>query len=370
VTREGAGVPARGGLAEQVEAWDGLAQILRLDRPTGAWIFIALHDDSLGAPTGGTRMRVYGTPAEGLADAQRLAAGMTAKWAAIEVARGGGKAVLALPHPLAGTALRGLLRRYGRLLASLRGSFETGPDLGIHAAELFEIAREAPGLCHGADPATGEIIDTGAYTGRGVFAAIRAGVRVAFGTEDLAGRTVLVQGLGSAGAPLVRLLSAAGARLKVSDLDRGLAREEARRVGAEVVDPERLIGERCDVYAPCAIGGLIHRESIPRLDCRVIAGSANNQLAEPEDGERLRERGILYAPDFIANAGGALGFSLRARDCPEEEIHAAIDRLGEILGGLFAEAARRGESPLAAARRRVEAVLARARAGRESPGRM
>jgi leucine dehydrogenase len=349
-------------LEGRLAAWDGLAVVVRHDRPTGSWIVIALHDASLGPPTGGTRMRTYPALAAAVADAQRLAAGMTAKWAAIDFPYGGGKAVLAVPGPLAPADRRGLLRRYGALVEALRGGFATGPDLGTTAADMREI-RAVTRHVHGVDAATGTARDPGPYTARGVFAAVGAALRQTTGSEDLAGRTVLVEGVGSVGAPLARQLAAAGAGLLLSDLDAGRAAPLAVELGATVVAGEEVPRTACDVYAPCAVGGVLNRRTIPQLACRIVAGSANNQLEEPADAERLLERGILYAPDYVANAGGAMAFALLASGAGEAEIVARVQGIGTTLGEIFRVAQSRGESPLAAAARRVEAVLARARQG-------
>lgn len=347
-------------LEDRISSWNGVAVVSHYDRPTGTWIFIALHDDALGTPTGGTRMRVYARPDEGLADAMRLAEGMTSKWAAIDFPFGGGKAVLAIPHPMVGEQRRGLLQRYGRLLCSLRGAFATGADLGTTTEDMLEIGRVAP-YVHGVDLEKGVAIDPGPYTARGVFAAIRAGLRHVDGTDDLTGRTVLVEGVGSVGRPLARHLAAAGARLLLADLAAENAAALAAELGAEIVSCERVAGTACDVYAPCAVGASLNAETIPRLACRLVAGSANNQLREASDAARLLERGILYAPDYVANAGGALGMALRGRNASAEEIDTRLDGLGSILDTIFTESAARSESPVEGAKRRVEAVLARAR---------
>lgn len=352
------------GIEELIQGWDGLGAVVRYDRGTGSWIFIALHDDRLGPPTGGTRMRVYPSPQEGLADAMRLAAGMTRKWAVTGFPAGGGKAVLAVPRPLAGGEREGLLRRYGRLVEALAGGFATGGDLGTLPEDLVVIAGETR-FVHGVDRRAGTAVDSGPYTARGVFVGIRAACRRALGSGDLSGRRVLVQGVGKVGCALARLLAAAGARALVSDVDPERAAAVAREVGGEVVAPEEVFATPCDVYAPCAVGGTLDRDSIPRLACRVVAGAANNQLAEPADAERLAARGILYTPDYLINAGAAIGLTLAGRGLPQGEVEAGIDRIGEILEEVFAEAEERGESPLAAAERRVSRVLEKAGETRE-----
>lgn len=347
-------------LQSVIREWDGLGTVVRYDSPTGAWMFIALHDASLGRPMGGTRVHVYPSPADGLRDAHRLAEGMTHKWAGAGIDLGGGKAVLALPRPLEGPERQGLLRRYGRLVASLRGAFSTGQDLGTTPEDMAVIAQETR-YVHGMVGEKG-MTDPGPFTARGVLASQRAVARQVFGSADLGGRTVLIQGAGDVGTPLARGLAEAGARVLLSDVDGAKAAALAEELGGGVVAPEEVYAAECDVFAPCAVGAVLNRETIPALRCRAICGSANNQLDRPEDAEALHERGILYAPDYIANSGGAIAFSSMARGVPEEEYLRRIDGLEGVLDEVFAEAEREGRSPLWGARWRVERVLERARA--------
>jgi len=353
-------------LQELIAGWDGLAVVAHRDRPTGAWMFIALHDDTLGRPTGGTRMKPYASPAAALRDAMRLAEGMTHKWAAVGVAFGGGKAVIAPPGPLPEAERRALLRRYGKLVDSLHGSFSTGEDLGTTVEDMAVIA-EATRHVMGGHGGNGELVDPGPFTARGVFRGIAAAIRHLDG-GDLAGRSVLVQGVGDVGAPLAGLLRAAGARLLLADLDAGRAGALAAELGGEpdcrIVPAAAVYDTECDVFAPCAVGQVLNRETIPRLRCRAVAGSANNQLGEPADAGRLHRRGILYAPDYLINGGGALAFGLIELGTTDaDELFARVEALGDSLGEIFAEAAARDESPLAATQRRVERVLAAGRGG-------
>lgn len=348
--------------ADQVAAWDGLAVITGFDRPTGSWMLIALHDDTLGRPTGGTRMRSYGSPAEAIEDAQRLAEGMTHKWAAVGLPFGGGKAVIAPPRPLDTKERRGLLRRYGRLLSSLGGVFTTGEDLGTTTDDMTEIARHTGHVMGLRDGAS---VDPGPYTARGVFRGILAALRHLDGepagdpSTRLSGKTVLVQGLGDVGTPLAGLLAAAGARLLLADLDRARAETLNAELDAGIVAADRVFDTSCDVFAPCAVGGVINPRTIPLLKCRAVAGSANNQLSEPADAGRLHRRGVLYAPDYLINGGGALAFGLMELrpDLDADEIFSRVETLGDSLVEVFAEAERRGESPLVSVHRRVDDVL-------------
>ncbi len=344
-------------LEHLIRAWDGLAVVTRYDHESGAWIFICLHDLTLGPASGGTRMNIYPSPAEGLRDAMRLAEGMTQKWAAADLAYGGGKAVLAVESRLEGDARRRLLERYGDLIASLGGVFQTGEDLGTTPDDLT-IVSERTRFVHGFD-ATGAKADPSPYTARGVFAGMRAALKHAFDSDDFSGRSVLVQGIGNVGRGLARLLSDAGAKLLLSDIDQKRLDKVADELAAEVVAPEDVFSTPCDVYAPCAIGGTLDRESIAGLGSRVVAGSANNQLSEEDDAQRLEERGIVWAPDFIINAGGAIAFALlHDNHQSHDSILATVDSIETRIGEVLDEAHERGESTLAAAKRRAERTLA------------
>ena len=343
-----------------LRSWDGEAVVARFDRETGSWIFIALHSTALGRPVGGTRMTVYGTPAEGLRDAQRLGEAMTAKWAALDLPIGGGKAVIAVPRPLAGAEREGLLERYGSLIESLRGAFGTGEDLGTTPADMAVIARRTR-FVHGVE-GEGRVADPGPFTARGVLRGIEAGARVGLGRDGVRGLSVLVQGAGDVGFPLARELREAGAEVLVADVDEDRVARAVGELGAAAVPPERAWDTPCDVFAPCAMGGVLDAARIPTLACRMVAGSANAQLATPEDADRLHARGIVYVPDFVVNAGGALAFALHGEgERDPATLLARMDRIGETVAAVLAEAAERGESPQRAARRRVERVLDRAR---------
>ena len=346
------------GIEDLVQVFDGWAIVSRFHSQTDSWIFIALHDDSLGPALGGTRMKVYPSPAAGLRDAMRLARGMTNKWAALEAGYGGGKAVLALSRELNPEERTTLLTDYAELLNSLNGVFHTGQDLGTTPDDISFLSGISPHI-HGAvqgEPAQ----DPSPYTARGVLAGIRAAVNHLDATRDLAGVSVAVQGAGNVGRRLGELLAAEGARVIISDLDSDRSESVASAIGAEVVETAEVYATPCDVLSPCAIGGVLNEETIPVLKCRIVAGSANNILATPDDGERLHERGILYVPDYVINAGGAiaLGPLLHAS---EEERDARVDEIEMAVEGILTEASAHDESPAAAVRRRVERVLKEAK---------
>jgi leucine dehydrogenase len=306
-------------------------------------------------------MKVYARPEDGLRDAMRLGEGMTHKWAVVDMDFGGGKAVLALSHPVEGEERVGLLRRYARLLNSLQGSFSTGEDLGTTPEDMLVLSRESRWV-HGYDPERDRMRDPGPYTALGVFEGIRAAVRHVWGGGSLRGRSVLIQGVGDVGEPLARLCADAGATLLLSDLDAGRCERVAAETGATVVAADAARSTACDVYAPCAVGATLSAETIPGLACRIVGGSANNQLEVAEDAERLHERGILYAPDYVINGGGATAFGLRTRGEEDDGVlRARVRAVGDALGEIFAEAAEANESPLNAASRRVQRNLSRKR---------
>jgi leucine dehydrogenase len=328
--------------------WDGEEAVVRFDRASGAWMFVCILSTVLGPAGGGTRMRVYAEPSDGLADAMRLSAAMTRKMAVADVPRGGGKAVLAVPELPEGAARRQLLLRYGDLVESLGGTYETAGDMNISPADLDVVAER----CSRVFGTTGRGGNSGRGTARGVFHGIRASVEHVFGSPDLGGRTVLVQGVGAVGADLAAWLAEDGARVLVTDLDAELAGRVAGKLGAAVVAADAALTTECDVYAPCAVGGTLNAGSIPRLRCRIAAGCANNQLATPEDGDRLHEAGILYAPDYAINAGGVLQLlGLESLGWDDDELERRYAGIGDTLRLLYREADEAGITPAEAAER-------------------
>ena len=326
---------------ELVQGWDGEQVAVRYDAEFDTWMFIAVHSTRLGPGTGGTRMRVYERPEDALADALKLSGAMTRKMAVCDVPRGGGKAVLAVPRLFEGDERVELLHRYGDFISSLGGLYATAPDMNTSERDMDVIAERCEYVfCR--SESNGGSGSTAPATARGVFYGIRASVG-----GDLRGVRVLVQGIGAVGAVLARELDAAGADVLVSDVD-------PSRVFGQAVDPADVIGTECDVYAPCAAGGVIDFDTVERLRCRVIAGAANNQLADPALADRLHERGILYAPDFVINSGGVLhGAGKELLDWDDATLEARLRGLGDLLVELYAD----GDTPLRAAERLVDERL-------------
>jgi leucine dehydrogenase len=339
--------------------WDGEEAVIRYDHDSGAWMFLCVHSTVLGPAGGGTRMRVYAQPGDGLADAMRLSRAMTVKMAVANANRGGGKAVLAVPELPTGDARRAFLLRYGELVTSLGGTYRTAGDMNITPEDLDVVAERCPWV-YGTTGAGGN----SAYgTARGVLHGIHASVEHVFGSPDLHGRSVLVQGAGAVGADLARFLAEAGARVLVADVDE----KRAAATGYEVVPAANAVSTECDVYAPCAVGGTLSAETIPRLRCRIAAGSANNQLAQPEDAERLRAAGILYAPDFAINAGGVLQLlGAMEQGLDADELEQSYAGIGDTLRTLFEQAEADDVTPATAAERLAAERIARARTGATS----
>lgn len=332
-----------------VADWDGEALVSHHDRDTDSWMFIGIHSTRLGPACGGTRMRVYPTPADAAHDVLRLAEGMTLKCAAAGLPTGGGKAVLAVPELPTGTARRELLLRYGRLIETLHGSYRTGPDMNTNAEDM-DVLGEVTASAFGRSPAKGGSGSSAPDTAVGVWHGIRASVAHAYGSPELGGRTVLVQGAGGVGGVLVGLLVEDGAKVLVADVDADRVSALVRSHGAVAVDPADVIGTECDVYAPCATGSVLSATTIPRLRCRVVAGAANNQLAEPADADRLRDAGILYAPDFVINSGGALhliGTEMCGWDAPM--LATRLEGIGTTLTEIYRHADQEGTTTEVAA---------------------
>jgi leucine dehydrogenase len=320
---------------ELLEAWDGEEVALRFDASSGTWMFVCVHSTVLGPASGGTRMKVYGGPDDALRDGLRLSSAMTSKNAVAGLPLGGGKGVLAVPELPSGPARRELLLRYADLVESLRGTYWTACDMNTASADMDVVAERCSSV-FGRTEAHGGSGTSAPATADGVFAGIRASVAHAFGSDDLAGCTVTIQGVGAVGEPLARRLGEAGARLVLTDVAEARVTGLAAELDAEAVAPEDAIATPCDVFSPCATGGVLSAESITRLRCRVVAGAANNQLAEPGDAERFAEHEILYAPDYVVNAGGIihlaslemLGEDEARRD---ERVAAIADTLAEVF---------------------------------------
>jgi leucine dehydrogenase len=303
--------PQSGAAATEIEdllrAWDGEAIVVRHDKPTGAWMVVAIHSTRLGPAGGGTRVKPYPSLAAAVQDAMRLSAAMTNKFAVPDLPRGGGKAVIAIPPDLDPQARPDLLRRYGALVHKLGGLFYTASDVGTSAADMDIIAETGAPYIFGRTPAAGGMGDSGPITAWGVFAGLQVVCERLFGDPSPKGRRVLVQGAGQVGGTLIKHLREAGAEVLFNDVAEPAIRHFRDELGLTFVPADAVYTTECDILSPCALGGVLTATTIPQLRCKAVAGGANNQLGEPDDAERLRARGILYAPDYVINAGGAIG---------------------------------------------------------------
>ena len=318
---------------------------------SGALMTIAIHSTSLGPALGGARMWRYPDPDESIADAMRLARAMTYKAAAAGLELGGGKGVVCAPtdERPPNELRRAILLDFGDAVESLGGRYVTAEDVGTSSGDMTVIAERTDHVV-GLPRGKGGSGDPSPVTARGVQAAIRASLRHRFGSGSLSGRRVCVVGAGNVGGRLARLLAASGATVVISDID-PTRRRLARELGADWAEPGEATTLPCDVLAPCALGGAIDEENIVDLRCEILCGSANNVLAEEGLAEQLRRRGILYAPDFIANSGGLISVYAELKGLGRPEVVGLVEGIGTVLGRIFESADAEGVTPLAAARR-------------------
>jgi leucine dehydrogenase len=273
------------------------------DKNVGLKAIIAIHNTALGPALGGTRMWNYKTEDEALVDVLRLSKGMTYKAAAAGLNLGGGKAVIIGDSKTQKT--EGLFRAFGHFVNSLNGKYITAEDVGTGVQDMEHVFMETPWVT-GIPKDFGGSGDPSPYTAHGVFMGIRASVHEKFNVDTLKGLRVAVQGLGNVGYNLVKYLVDDGAKVLVSDIDPGRVKKCQDQFQTESVAPDKILSVDCDVQAPCALGAIVNDQTIGQFKCKVIAGGANNQLAEARHGDQLRELGILYAPDYVVNAGGLM----------------------------------------------------------------
>ncbi|MGD9660336.1 MAG: Leu/Phe/Val dehydrogenase [Porticoccaceae bacterium] len=325
----------------------GLAELhLRYDQASGLRAIIAIHNTHLGPALGGCRCLYYPSENAALADVAYLARSMSYKAALAGLPQGGGKAVIMLPNPLSQTNLdrTALYRAFGDFVDSLGGHYITAIDSGTELEDLSVVAERTRFVVGTARDG----FDPSPVTAQGLLVAIRTAVQRQLQCASLTGIRVAIQGVGHVGKTLARLLSREGAHLLLSDNNSLRASALVREIGGEVVAPEAIYDARCDVFAPCGLGGILNAETIPRLRCQVVAGCANNQLQSDEDAERLAERGILYAPDYVINAGGLILVSM-AYHGRIEEVPARVEAIATTLEEIFERAAKWGITTVAVA---------------------
>ncbi len=314
------------------------------DDASGLACIIAIHSTALGPALGGTRFRAYANEDEALTDVLRLSRAMTYKTACAGLDLGGGKAVIVgEPEQLASEAL---FRAYGRAIESLGGRYITACDVGTTPADMTIIKRETRWVT-GADEIEGGSGDSGVVTAQGVYLAMHAVADAAFGTPSLSGRHIAVQGLGKVGYRLVGHLVREGAKVTVADISPDALDRVAGLDNVEVVGVDDVLLTDADIVSPNALGGVIDETLIPKLQAKVICGGANNQLATIEDAQRLHDRGILYAPDYVVNAGGVINVAneLHPLGYSEERAHRRVDAIPATLRSIIEVSRREDITP-------------------------
>ena len=342
-------------------ATDGYEKVVVAQDPeSGLHALIAVHDTTLGPALGGLRMWKYGSEEEALQDVLRLSKGMTYKSACADTGLGGGKAVIIGDSKT--DKSEALFRSMGRFVDSLGGKYITAEDVGIGIKELEWIKQET-GYVTGLSRRSGSSGNPSPFTARGVMRGLRACAEEAFGTSRLDNFHYAVQGLGHVGGDVVLGLSMLGAWISVTDLNEERLEQFRALPGVNVVSQEEIYGVDCDFFVPSALGGVINDDTIPQLKAKVVAGCANNQLLEPRHGEMLAERGILYAPDYVINAGGIINVSIEVGPGGYDERRAVekIENIYTALKEIFATARRDGITPEAAADRVAEQRLMEAK---------
>jgi glutamate dehydrogenase/leucine dehydrogenase len=342
------------------ELLDGHEQVLyTAEGDSGLAAIIAVHSTALGPALGGTRFYPYASESEALVDVLRLSQAMTYKAACAGLDHGGGKAVIIGEPDTA--ASEALLRAYGRAVASLGGRYVTACDVGTKPAHLSTVARETRWATGGL-PSEGGSGDSGTSTADGVCAGIVACLARVTGDGALSGRHVAIQGVGKVGGRLARLLAEAGARLTLADTDTARVGALAEELGAEVVAPAEIHAVDAEVFSPNALGAVLDGPRIAELGCRIVAGGANNQLAAAEHGQALADRGVVYAPDFVINAGGLIQVAdeLHLGGYDPERVRGRVAAIADRLAEVFELAELEGLATAAAAdrlaQRRITAV--------------
>jgi leucine dehydrogenase len=321
------------------------------DPDSGLKAIVAIHSTALGPALGGTRFFPFPSEQEALRDVLRLARGMTYKAAAAGLDQGGGKAVI-LGDPKRDKSER-LFRAYGRFIESLGGRYVTAEDVGTGREDMDILRRETRWVT-GVSKRLGGSGDPSPVTAYGVLQGLRACAEEALQTASLEGISIVVSGVGKVGYHLVRHLTEAGAKVTVADVDVDAVGRAVSNYGVDTVEPDKAHALECDIFAPCALGGAIRDDTVPELKCKVVAGAANNQLERPEQADALAELGILYAPDFVINAGGLINVADELIGYDRDRAMARVEGIYRTLREVFRRARLDGITPAAAATRLAE----------------
>lgn len=319
-------------LFRAMEQYDYEQLVFCQDKASGLKAIIAIHDTTLGPALGGTRMWTYASEEAAIEDALRLSKGMTYKNAVSGLNLGGGKTVI-IGDPRKDKN-EAMFRAFGRYIQGLNGRYITAEDVGTTVADMDIIYQETDYVT-GISPAFGSSGNPSPATAYGVYRGMKAAAKEAFGSDSLEGRTVAVQGVGNVAFTLCEYLHKEGAKLIVTDIHKDAVDRAVEKFGAKAVDPDDIVGVDCDIYAPCALGATVNDESIPRLKAKVIAGAANNQLKLPRHGDQLHELGIVYAPDYVINAGGVINVADELNGYNKERSYNKIAEIYNSLTSIF-----------------------------------
>ncbi len=324
------------------------------DRTSGMAAIIAVHSTTLGPAAGGTRFWHYADSNDAITDALRLSRGMSYKNAMAGLPAGGGKAVILADANR--TKTPDMLAAFARTVDSLGGRYITAQDVGMSEADMVALSQVTPHVA--GLPGLGG--DPGPSTARGVYLGVKAAVRRALGRDDVRDVHIAIQGVGSVGGRLARLLAADGARLTLADVDGARAAALAGELGADTVSAEAIMLVEADVLSPCALGAILTPESIAALRVAAVAGGANNQLATEAQGADLAARGILYAPDYVINAGGIINVLRHMGQGGDAEVDARIAGIPDRLESVWTESAATGDTPAQVADRMAQRLIGRA----------
>ena len=339
-----------------MEKYDYEQLIMCQDKESGLKAIIAIHDTTLGPALGGCRMWTYASEEQAIEDALRLARGMTYKNAAAGLNLGGGKTVI-IGDPFKDKNEE-MFRALGRFIQGLNGRYITAEDVGTTVSDM-DMIHEETNFVTGISPAFGSSGNPSPITAYGVYLGMKAAAKEAFGEESLKGKKIAVQGLGNVAYTLCEYLHKDGAQLIVTDINEKAVDRVVENFGATAVAPDEIYKQEADIFAPCALGAIINDETIPQLKAKVIAGSANNQLQESRHGQILHEKGILYAPDYVINAGGVINVADELYGYNRDRAMKRVETIYDSLKKIFAISKEENIPTYAAANRLAEQRIAR-----------
>lgn len=349
-------------LFKYMEMYDYEQVVVCQDKQSGLKAIIAIHDTTLGPALGGTRMWTYKSEAEAFEDALRLAKGMTYKNAAAGLNLGGGKTVI-IGDPRKDKNEE-MFRAFGRFIQGLNGRYITAEDVGTTVSDM-DIIHEETDYVTGISPAFGSSGNPSPVTAYGVYVGMKAAAKEAFGSDDLKGLTVAIQGVGNVSFNLCKHLHGEGAKLIVTDINKDAVERAVEAFGAKAVDINEIYSVECDIFSPCALGAIMNDETIPQLKAKVIAGAANNQLKETKHGDMIADLGIVYAPDYVINAGGVINVADELYGYNRERAMKKVETIYNKIETIF-EISKRDQIPTyLAADRMAEERIAKMRQSRK-----